>query len=465
MAEGTEATAEAADTEAVVAAGDNGAFVAAGYTGATAAAEALVEADRLVELCRGLVDIASPAGEERALAEHVARVLRDAGLDGRIQDVDGDLVNAHGRVPSCGSGGAAAEPSLLLYAPLDTVTTGDPDEDLPWAGPELRPDLRPQAEVSDGLIVGLGAHNPKGHAACVIAAAEALARSGVALVGEVLVGLGGGGMPINARRPRLPDAHGRGCAALLDALRPDEAVIAKSGWAVSWEEVGLSWFEVEARGTHTYVGSRHLLPYRNAIADAAHLVRGLETWFERWADETGDDLVAPQGVVAAIEGGWPNTAAFTTALCRFWVDLRLSPRTSPDEAAAAFGGEVERLAAEIGADVDWRQTVAIAGTTTDPTSPIIERSIAAWEDLEGRPHAPIPRLSGATDANILRARGVPTARIGLPKVARPDLDVDFAFGMNAVEIDDLVRLTRLLVRIAVDRCGERGPMTGGEENR
>jgi succinyl-diaminopimelate desuccinylase len=233
-------------------------------------------------------------------------------------------------------------------------------------------------------------------------------------------------------------------------------VIAKTGWAVSWEEVGLTWFEVEVRGSHTYVGSRHLLPYRNAIADAGHLVAGLERWFPTWADQHRTGLVAPQGVVAAIDGGWPHMPAFTTAVCRFWVDLRISPRTSPDEAAAAFGAEVDRLAAEINADVSWRQTVAIPGTTTNPDEPIIMSSIRCWEDVNGRPHQPILGLSGATDANILRAMGVPTARVGLPKVAparMPDQEIDFQLGMNAVDVDDMERLTRLLIRIAVDVCG------------
>ena len=141
--------------------------------------------------------------------------------------------------------------------------------------------------------------------------------------------------------------------------RPDQAVIAKTGWAVSWEEVGLTWFTVEVRGTHTYVGSRHLLPYRNAIADAGRMVVGLEAWFEQWTEDHRDGLVAPQGVVAAIEGGWPHMAAFTTDSCRFHVDLRLSPRTSPEEAAKAFGAEVDRLAADIGAEVSWTQGIAI----------------------------------------------------------------------------------------------------------
>ena len=294
---------------------------------AAAAAEALVSGERLAELTAAMVDISSPTGEERPLAEALAVELERAGLEAAVQDLGDSLANTRGRLAGSAGPTPGGGPSLLLYAPLDTVTAGRAEEDLPWAGSELRPDMVPRA-VRHGpggseVVVGLGAHNPKGHGACVVAAAEALARAEVALRGDLLVGFGAGGMPSNRRRPELPDGHGVGCAALLEALarRPDAAVIAKTGWAVSWEEVGLAWFEVEVDGTHTYVGSRHLLPYRNAIAGAAQLVLGLEAWFERWAEEHRSGLVAPQGVVGAVEGGWWRMPAFPPATCRFRVDL------------------------------------------------------------------------------------------------------------------------------------------------
>ena len=37
---------------------------------------------------------------------------------------------------------------------------------------------------------------------------------------------------------------------------------------------------------------------------------------------------------------------------------------------------------------------------------------------------------------------MPTARVGLPKVAAPGVDVDFQYGMNAVAPQDQVALTR-----------------------
>jgi succinyl-diaminopimelate desuccinylase len=416
-----------------------------------ARAESLVSRERLAALCMAMVDIASPTGEEAALASWLASELARVGLDGCVQSLGETSANAHGRLAGRSAGG-----SLLLYAPIDTVTVGDAAEDVPWIGPQLRADMRAAATRRRGdLIVGLGAQNPKGHAACILAAAEALRAADVPLAAELLVGFGALGMPSNRRRPELPDGHGAGCAALVHELQPAQAVIAKSGWAISWEEVGLTWFEVEVDGTHTYVGSRHLLPYRSAIGDAAHIVAGLERWFEQWAETHRDGLVAPQGVVGAIEGGWSRMPAFPPAVCRFAVDLRLSPRTSATDAADAFGAKVQGLANEIGATARWRQTVVVPGTTTDPSACIVTSSIRAWESLTGRAHVPLAGLSGATDANILRALGVPTARVGLPKVSPAKLgcDVDFQLGMNAVDLADMELLTRLLIRIALDVCG------------
>ena len=74
----------------------------------------------------------------------------------------------------------------------------------------------------------------------------------------------------------------------------------------------------------------------------------------------------------------------------------------------------------------------------------------AWEAIENRPHQPITGTSGATDANILRNRGIPTVRVGMPKVSGTPFPVDFAMGMNAVDLRDAVKLTRHLVRVAVD---------------
>lgn len=421
------------------------------------AAWACVTPERLTELVVGMVDRPSPTGEEAELARWLTQELSAVGLSATYQAIDDRQGNAVGRLAGTGGGD-----DLLLYAPIDTFTVGDAAEDVPWIGPGLRPDMRPQAEVRGAHVIGLGASNPKGHAAAVVAAAEAIASAGVPLAGDLLVGLGAGGMPTNGRSTRgltrRNAGQGVGCSFLLEqGVWADHAVIAKPGWAVAWEEVGLCWFEVRVHGLFGYVGSRHRMPYRNPVAYAATVVAELEAWFPQYAERHTDGLVAPQGIVAAIEGGWPRLAAATSALCRLVVDLRTSPRTSPAEVRREFGAAVATIRERHpDIELDWSMVLAIPGTHTSEDAWVVQAAEAAWEELSGRPHRPIVATSGATDANILRSRGLPTARIGMDRIG-PDapLPLDFAAGMNVVDIREAVRLTRHLVHTAVNTCTRR----------
>jgi acetylornithine deacetylase/succinyl-diaminopimelate desuccinylase-like protein len=408
-----------------------------------------VTPERLRDLVRGLIDIPSPTGDEGPLAEHIAATLRASAITATAQPLDDRQANAWGRLAGSGEG-----PDLMLYAPIDTFTTGDPEQDLPWIGPQWRPDMAAESVVDGDLVSGLGASNPKGHAACVLLAAEAIRAADIPLTGDLVVAFGAGGMPTNSLpgSARRNTGQGVGCSFLLEqGVWTDFAVIAKPGWSVSWEEVGLAWFEVTVHGTHTYVGSRHRLPYRSAIADAGRVVERLEAWFGGYAERHTDGLVSPQGIVSSIEGGWPRLAAAAPAACRLMVDLRLSPRTTPMQAKREFGAAVDEIRAELpGVSVTWRPVLAIPADTTDPGSWVCRSAIAAWEQIEGRSHEPILGNSGATDANILRSRGIPTVRVGMPKVAEAPFPIDFTAGMNTVDVREMMRLTEHLVRVAID---------------
>lgn len=424
-----------------------------GVTQWLSAAWEQVTAGRLREITIGLIDIPSPTGDEGPLAGHIAGALSAAGLDGRVMPLDDRQANAWGRLRGDGSG-----PDLMLYAPIDTMTSGTEEEDVPQVGPVLRPDMRVPAVADGDYVTGLGASNPKGHAACVLAAAEAIARARVPLAGDLVAAFGAGGMPTNARpgtgNPRRNTGQGAGASFLLEqGVWTDYAVIAKPGWAVAWEEVGLAWFTVTVGGTHTYVGSRHRLPYRNAVAAAGEVAARLDRWFPEYAKAHTDGLVAPQGIVASIAGGWPRTASFTPDTCSFTVDLRLSPRTTPVAAKRELTAAVAAIAADLGGlDAGVEQILAIPGATTSPDSWICRRAIAAWEEFEGRPHEPVLETSGATDGTILRGRGIPTVRIGMPKVTAPPGGdpADFARGMNTVDVREQVKLTRYLIGVALD---------------
>lgn len=419
-----------------------------------AKAAELVDEDLVRGIVVGMTDIPSPTGEERALAEYLVERGREAGLDAFVQQID--ELSANAVLRNRGEGGGA---DLLLYAPIDTHTVGSPHEDLPWVGPEIRRDMKPEAFVEGPYVAGLGANNPKGHAACIVAAMEALRRAEVPLRGTLVAGFGAGGMPTN-RRPsplltRNNIGHGAGCAFMLEqGVRGDFAVIAKTGWAVAWEEVGLAWIRVRVHGALNYAGIRHFVDYRNPILGLPALIEGLEKWFVEYSRRNTSGLVAPQASIGAVQAGWTYKPTFVPAAADLYLDLRLSPRTTPSDAGAQFAEAIAVIeAAHPGLELSWEMLVSVPGTHTDPGNWIVQSCMRAWEDVEGASHQVRRNQSGATDANVLRLHGIPTARIGLARVPE-DAPVpnDFSKGMNVVDTPNMVKLTRALLYTAIDTC-------------
>jgi acetylornithine deacetylase/succinyl-diaminopimelate desuccinylase-like protein len=410
-----------------------------------------VTEDRLREAVHAVTAIPSPTGREAPLARLLAGRMAAAGLAATTVDIDEQQASAAGRLRGAGSGD-----DVMLYAPIDTLTTGDPAIDVPWIGPELRPDMRPEPRDEGPYVSGLGASNPKGHAACLLVLAEAFGAVRPALAGDLVVALGAGGMPTNAvEAPGYParanTGQGVGASFLLErGWYTDHAVIAKPGDFVAHDEVGLAWFEVTVPGVHTYAGSRHRLPYRNPIVAAGELAGRLEAWLAEYPARHRTATAAPQGVIGAVAGGWERMLAVTPALARLRLDLRVAPGTTP----LAVKRELRAFLDTVDPAVGLEMVLAIPATATDPDAPVVRATIAAWEATHGRPHAPVPDMSGATDANILRARGIPTARVGMPKVADPALDPDpagdFSRGMNTVDVRAMRRLCEVLARTVLD---------------
>jgi succinyl-diaminopimelate desuccinylase len=409
-----------------------------------------ISRQRVLETCASFVNIASPTGDERPLAEHIVELLQRSGIDGRLMPIDDRMANAWARLPARGPR-AGRGPTVMLYSPLDTVTSGS-DDDVPWVADVIDGHLRAKAFVNGERVVGLGAQNPKGHAAAIIEAAMALAET--ELAGDVIVAFGAGGMPTNARRDDSDPLHrqhtgqGVGASFLLEqGVWADAAIIAKSGWFVQHEEVGIAWSDITVRGTHTYVGARHRIPYRNPIADAARVVLHLEEWFAKRAEQTGS--LEPQAMVASLHSGWERTAAFLPAVAKLRVDQRSLPDVSPLETHRALDAELRTL---VDVDSSAELVLAIPGSRTPTDHWICTAGRGAWEAIEQRPHVEPIGQSGATDANILRNRGIPTMRIGLPKLLVDGQELGFAEGMNTVDAASMATLAELLVRTIVDVC-------------
>ena len=104
-----------------------------------------------------------------------------------------------------------------------------------------------------------------------------------------------------------------------------------------------------------------------------------------------------------------------------------------------------------GLNYDVETLVAVEGPATDPRSWIVQSCIRAWEDVERRAHRPFLNTSGQTEAVILRAHGIPTARIGLPAAMGQTAEKP-RHSMGEVAIADVRKLAECLIYAIVDTC-------------
>ncbi len=416
-------------------------------------AVSLVDEKRMRGFNCAITDIHSPTGEERAISESLVRSMGEMGLEAFYQPLDERSGNAIARLQGSDRG-----PSLLLYAPVDSHLRADPDEDVPWVGPELRPDMLPKAYIADnGDVIGLGAANPKGMVTALTEAVRCVRLADVPLRGELILAFAGGGMPLMPRKGETRQNHGlsSGVIYMLNhGVTADFAIICKPGWAAAWEEVGLCWFKVTVRGQMGYAGMTRTFPnFRNAVVHAATFVLALEKWLPQYQARNTSGLCSPQGAIAAIRGGWPHKPAFSSAGTEVYVDLRCNPRTAPAEVKAQFAeamDEIRHKHAEL--MLDWEMTAAYPGSYTDPENWVVQSAMRGWEFVEGTTHHALTGTSGQTDASALRNLGIPTVRIGYPPVPTiPPAWQGFG-GLGVSHIPNLAKVSRAIIYAIVDTC-------------
>jgi len=411
-----------------------------------------VDDDALLRLVQDMINVPSPTGDEKALAQFLVAFMKDRGLDAFYQEIDEHRGNSLARLSGSGDG-----PDLLLYGHLDTSFTGRDEDDYPVVGDTPRPDLRPAARIDGDLVTGLGVSNPKGADACAIMAVDAVRMAGVPLRGNVTVGLAVGGIhkrPIRgvhrAYTGRAYLGFGIGCEFMLKhGVRADFCISTKPGYSVIWEEPGECWFAIRFDGSLAYTGVRHLYPYRNPIADAANVIQGLEAWFPEYTRRNTRGQIAPQAAVSAIEAGWPFKPEFVPGICTLYVDLRTNARTDPLDVKRQLDAAIAEICkAHPGIRLTCDMVLSAPGSRTDPDNWIIQSCLRAWEAIEKRSHVFARETSGTTDGNVLRTWGIPTARLGLPGI----VDADRPPMFDACRVEDLRRLTRCYVHALIDTC-------------
>jgi acetylornithine deacetylase len=370
---------------------------------------------RLVQINSINPTLAPGAPGEREIAAFIAGSLRGAGLSAEIFEPEPGRCTVLGRLAGAGGGR-----TLMLNAHCDTVDVAGMAE--PFSG-----------AIRDGKLYGRGSFDMKGSLAACMAAAKALADSGVPLRGDLLIAA------------VADEEYGSlGTRDLIGRIRCDGAIVTEpTALDTCLAHKGYLWIEVAVAGRAAH-GSKFELGIDANMKMGAFL-HGLGRLERELRARPPHPLVGPPSLHAALLNGGSGLSTYAAS-----ATVQIERRTIPGETEAQAVAEIQAICDVLAAaDPDFHATVR-PFFVRDPfevaaDAPVVRAVDCAAARVLG--HA--PAHIGDTpwmDAALLQAAGVETVVFGAAG-AGAHADVEW------VSVDSVVKLAEILAEAALDYCG------------
>ncbi len=348
-----------------------------------------IDEGELVDLAAGLARIPSEIPNEGRIANFLAAEMRKSGAFDAVhlQDVVPGRPNVIGIVRGSGDG-----PNILLNGHLDTGAPAGEWSHDPY-----------YSFVKDGHLYGFGLTDMKGAVACLVKAAEAIARAGVQPRGDVVVSA-----------VVHHDVCGLGTKFFLESNdRPFAMCIngEPTGLRLQLAHGGAWQFELTTHGVAEHISRRE-----GGVDAMQKMIKLLAALDE--SKLTFDPAQALEGlprlVVGQISGG---TAASRTAdRCTARGDVRIVPSMTAETLSADFNAVIADLAA---GDSDFRADVRTLvyqrPFRIDPDASVVKLTGQAHHDVTGEnavASAGLPVCSYVTDSSDIVRHGIPTVVYG-----------------------------------------------------
>ena len=348
-----------------------------------------VDAEELVALAAGLARIPSEIPHEGPIANYLAAEMRKTGAfdEVHLQDVVPGRPNVIGVVRGSGGG-----PNLLLNGHLDTGAPAGAWSHDPY-----------DVYEADGYLYGFGLTDMKGAVACLVKAAEAVARSDVRPTGDLVV-----------TAVVHHDVCGLGTKFFLESTdRPFAMCIngEPTGLRLQLAHGGAWQFELTTHGRAEHISRRE-----GGVDANAKMFKLLAALDE--GQLTFDPAAAIEGlprlVVGAINGG--TAPSRTAETCTARGDVRIVPGMTADTLTADFQRVIAEIAdgdPEFRADV--RTLVYQRPFGVAPDAPVVALTAQAHRDVTGEDpetSSGLPVSSYVTDSADIVRHGIPTVVYG-----------------------------------------------------
>jgi acetylornithine deacetylase len=424
--------------------------------------EELVElASRLIAFDTTARDVGDPPRDEAALQGLLAERLRAAGADVEVWEADAEEMAGRPRVPPgldfagrpqllarfTGSGGGR---SLLFNGHIDAVSA-EPIEQ--WTSHPFQP------EVRDGRLYGRGSCDMKGGVASMVFAAEALARLGVELAGDLVI----------ATNTDEESSGAGGSAVVARGVRADAGIVTEPTMFETWIACrGSEYCVVRVPGRPGHAEVRQPAWQQggavNAIEKAMVVIDGLKALRAHWAQQPElrhPHLAVPDVLPTVAEAG--EWAVTYPAECRLTLAVMYLPsQAGAEDPGAGVRAEVEAWIARAAEQDDWLAEHppvvewwpnGVPPFEVADDEPIVAAMLEASQAV-GRPS----RLSGLDSwydgATYTGLAGIPSIGFGPagfdPNGASVAHTID-----EYVPVDDLVACAQALAVAAMRFCGTR----------
>ena len=345
---------------------------------------------------------------ERAIAEFARAWLDQRGVRAWIDEL------APGRCNAVSETGAGNGATLVGCAHIDTVQTD---------GMTIPPF---EARVDDGRMYGRGSYDMKGGVAAVMAAAAALAETGVR--GKFMTAL-------------VADEEyaSIGAQDFVRRYRADACVVTEPTARGMQELVtahkGFVWLEIVTGGRAAH-GSRWE-EGRSAIAAMAAIIGALDEFDRNVLRQRTHPLVGPASMHSALITGGSGLSTYA-AECRLRVERRTIPGEDPDRVIA----EIQQLASD---NAHVELILARPPLEAPDSSPIVSCARDAIRKVTGT-DPPNAGVAYWMDAALFAEAGIDTVNFG----AQGD-------GAHAavewVDVETVVKCAHALYETGVRFCG------------
>ena len=367
-----------------------------------------IQIDRrsLVETASELVNISSPTGEEYAMAEHMARVFHEMGLQVQWQEVEEGRPNVLGTWRGTGGG-----KTLMFNGHMDTSYSGRE----PWLGGK---GFQPEARVEGDYIFGLGISNMKGALACYVEAVRALQATGARLRGDVLIAAVVGEIEKTQWGDEFRGKEYRGYAAgsrylVTHGGVADMCLLGEpTEGRVVLGHYGSIWLRVSTRGPFMHTAFSGGRQEENSILRMRRGPRRGARLDPRLAD--ADVLRGPSGRRQRRRGAGrlPWRVSRTPGRTDLFLDVRVPPTMPMAEARNALGDWVRSLQEERFPEfgIDWEIYVTAPGAEIEEGHELVR----AIDESHTEVHGSAP---GARHGALV------LGRVGVDSLRHPDREL------------------------------------------